>query len=308
MHMLLFRCFSSRPAFVLIPGLLLGLILGSCTGGSTPESPIRGEMRLVADPGLLSVASMQSELFTRYYPDARVVTIGADSLSALNSLLSGRSKAALTLRCPSPDAGKLTPSLRVEPVARDAVVLVVNENSPLTYISKEAVFQAFSGMRADGDNGLLPLIAADDTILRELLDGGDALKGRKLQAYGCRSQQEMLQRVAGDSHAVGIILRSAFQTARADHAAPDKLRLLAVSADAAGAEPVTPDPENILNGSYPFVAEVCYIYYSGEALPAGFGAWLSAEGQKAFENGPLVPYRQRVRTIILSAKQASDPL
>ncbi len=308
MHMILFHWSSSRPAFALIPGLLLGLLLGSCTDNSIPESPIRGEITLAADPALLSLASMQSELFTRYYPDARVVTIGADSLSALNSLLSGRSKAALTLLCPSPDLRKRTPLLRVEPVARDAVVLVVNENSPLTYISKEAVFQAFSGMRADGDNGLVPLIAADDTVLRKLLDGGDALKGRKVQAYGCRSQQEMLQRVAGDRHAVGIILRSVFLWEKASHSAPGNLRLLAVSADTGGTGPVAPDPENILNGSYPFVAEVCYIYYSGEALPAGFGAWLSTEGQKAFENGPLVPYRQRVRTIILSAKPASDPL
>ena len=61
-----------------------------------------------------------------------------------------------------------------------------------------------------------------------------------------------------------------------------------------------PTQQTMFDGSYPLVTTVYYVYFSGDALAAGFGSWLGSGGQKAFERSSLAPFKLVERTIILN--------
>lgn len=278
--------FRRIPLF-LIPLLLLHMT--ACTGGQGPrESPTSGRMRLSAESSLQGTASTQAGLFTRYYPEAVIDVHPADSPGALQALIGGRCDAALA--SPAPD--RLPEGLRLERVGRDAVVPVVNAGSPLRTLSPGELERVFTL----GRKGTVPLVPANDSVLLRILEQ----KGWSLKAFGTEGDGEMLRRIERDPAAMGLMLRSAWVEMKAEGRLPSNVRLLALAG-------VRPDAENILRGSYPFVVEVCYIYKNGDPLPAGFGAWLSGQGQKAMEEGPVVPWKLLERTIILSEQPPSDP-
>ncbi|TCD47389.1 substrate-binding domain-containing protein [Chlorobium sp. N1] len=291
----------SLPLFL----LPLALLLSACSGERhSPESPTRGVMRLAVDPGYEGPAATEAGLFSRYYPEARASVVTAESLSAPAMLARGECDAALSLLRPDVAPETKGSRFRVEPVGRDAVVCLVNAHSPLRRLSVSELKALFGGERS----GVLPLIAEGDVVMRALLEGGGAHGGWRLRAYGAPDRAALLRRIEADAGAAGLMLRSAYLSAKESGLVGSGVRMLPISADGDTGGPRMPDAENILEGSYPFVVEVWYIYIPGDALPAGFGSWFSGQGQKALEHGPLVPWRRLERTIILSAQPSSDPL
>ncbi len=278
--------------------LFLLAFLGACSGLPEKETARSGSLVLSADRQLAELASAHAELFSRYYADARVKVSSSGSAKTLAALLDGKAGAALVdgeLLAPEDSLfATLKRPLRLESVARDAIVCVVNRE----YSSKKLSLVELAALFSDSAKGVTPLVSADDYRLLGVFASRLSLKRSDLGVWRCNSDSELLGRVASDKRAVGLMFRSSFEAARAAGKAGEAVRIIPLSVRA-GEKAFLPRREAIFEGSYPLVTTVSYVYYPGDALAAGFGAWLTSRGQKLFESSELVPVRQIERTITI---------
>ncbi len=282
---------------MLIPLFLL-FFLSSCSSHQEGETARSGTLSVAVDRQLAEVAEIQGETFSRYYPDARLTLLPSASAQSLKLLFEGKAGAALI------DGGlnageeslfaTLKRPLRREPIARDAIVCIVNRRNPLRTLSKKALVTLFSG----SSKAALPLFSADDYRIESLFAAKTGMLREELHAWGCSSSEELVTRVSTDEKAVGLLFLSSLNHILKSKA-ESGISILSIADDFSGARPYPPTRQNIFEGSYPLVTTVYYVYYSARPLAAGFGSWLSSSGQKAFERGSVVPVRLVERSIIL---------
>lgn len=293
-----------RAVFRLIGSLLCFcpvVLLLNCMQQPADETAKSGSMCVAVDRHLEGIAGNQAESFTLSYPCAKVTLLPDDSGKSLKHLLEGKVRAAFI--CGEPGSAEdslfaqLHRPLRREPIARDAIVCIVNSLHPATELSIKELGTLFS---EQGEGSAVPLVRADDFRLLSLLATATGKKRGELRPWSCRSDAELLERVSIDRRAIGLLFRSSldrvFMTAPGER--KSRFRILPIAKG--GEVPRLPTQQNIFDGSYPLVTLVYYLYYPGDALAAGFGSWLSSSaGQKAFERSSLAPYRLVERTIIL---------
>lgn len=290
-----------------IKGLLvffLPFLLLNCTQHPASDSAKSGNMILSVDPQLEEIAGIQAETFSRFYPDAQITLMPASSAKSLKHLLDGKVKAALISG--EPEAGESAlfaqqkQPIRLEPVARDAIVCIVNSDNPALMLTTKQLGALFS---ARGQKGTIPLVARDNFRLLSVLAASAGKKRAELQPWACTSDIELIDRVSADKQAFGLLFQSSLNGALDRSLKQGKnhnnIRILPLAKVSAGAGAYLPTQQNIYERRYPLVATVYYVYYPGDALAAGFGSWLSSSGQKAFERSSLAPYRLVERTIIL---------
>ncbi|MEI8032499.1 MAG: substrate-binding domain-containing protein [Chlorobiaceae bacterium] len=280
----------------LLPLLFSMLILGACSGLPEKESARSGRLVVAADRQLSELTSMQAEFFSRYYTDARVSLSSSESAKTLAALLEGKAGAALIdgellAREDSLFATFKRPLLS-EPVARDGIVFIVNRG----YSSKKLSLGELGALFSDSPKGVTPLVSADNYRMLGVFASRAAIRRSDLRVSACKSDLELLERVASDKRFVGLMFRSSFEASRIAGGAGEAVRLLPLAARS-GDVAFFPSRQAIFDGSYPLVTTVSYVYYPGDALAAGFGAWLGSRGQKLFESSQLVPVRQMERTV-----------
>jgi len=229
--------------------------LSSCRSGESPETPITGKLTLIADSAGLDAAQIQAEVFSRYYPDATIHTVPAEGSVPLR-----RGQAALLSRKPQQDSLAV---LRVEPVAHDALLVLVNSRSHVRMMTREAISLLFPGLRP----------------------------------FTGKAFKEQIRRVASGRGETALVFRSVYYEAKRRGEVPDGVTVIAISQDG---NAVFPGSEEIMNGSYPLVTTLYYVYYPGDALATGLGAWLTDRGQSVFARSGLVPLFEQARTIILN--------
>jgi phosphate transport system substrate-binding protein len=280
--------------------LLSMLFLMNCSERKGRDSARSGVMTLAVDRQLGDIASSQLETFTRYYPDAIIKLQLSGSDKTIKHLLDHNARAALISGEPEAVEDSLFATMhrpfRREPVARDAIVCIVNRLNPLSKLSMKELKSLFSGKE---NNGVTPLVTADDYRLQSVFAAAVGMRKKEIRASCCRSEKELIHRVSTDNKAIGLLFRSSLDGAlKADKAYKD-VRVIPLARESVGSLPIEPTQQNIFEGRYPLVTTVYYVYYAGDALAAGFGSWLSTTGQKAFEKSSLAPYRAFERTIIL---------
>ena len=279
------------------------VVLLNCTPHSTDETAKSGSMSVAVDRHLEGIAGNQAESFTLSYPDAKVTLLPDDLGKSLKHLLEGKVRAAFI--CGEPGSAedslfaRLHRPLRREPVARDAIVCIVNRRNPATRISIRELGYLLS---EQGKESMLPLVRADDFRFLSLLARVTGKKKGELRPWSCRSDAELIERVSTDQRAIGLLFRSSLDRAlmitSGERKSESRFRILPIAKG--GEVSSMPTQQNIFDGSYPLVTLVYYLYYPGDALAAGFGSWLSSSaGQKTFERSSLAPYRLVERTIIL---------
>ncbi len=111
-------------------------------------------------------------------------------------------------------------------------------------------------------------------------------------------------RVSADKKAFALLFRSSLDKTLSDLALYSKneqqnTKILPLSRASSDVPACLPTQQNMFEGTYPLVTTLYYVYYPGDALAAGFGAWLGSSGQKAFERSSFAPYRLVEKTIIL---------
>jgi phosphate transport system substrate-binding protein len=259
-------------------------------------------MTLAVDRQLEEIAGSQAEMFSHYYPDANITLKPDVSGKSLKHLLDGTVKAALISGEPEAAEDSLFATMkrpvRREPVARDAIVCIVNNRHPAFMLTIEELGTLFSEQEK---RGATPLVRADDFRLLSLLATKTGKKRAELHPWSCSSDAELIERVSADNKAVGLLFRSSLDKALTmslkEGKRDNNIRILPIAKG--GGTPSLPTQQNIFEGRYPLVTLVYYVYYPGDALAAGFGSWLSSSGQKAFERSSLAPYRLVERTIML---------
>jgi len=300
-HCSFFSCGSMFMA-----AILLMLVSTGCDkhAGSVAEAPTAtaGKMRLAVESPLRAIAQDQVRIFQAHYPDANVVVNTVVTEDILPSLLKKESGALLI-------GGSLTqiedsllnlPAYRArkEPVARDAIICIVNRNSREVSLSVSTLAMMLSGKPNSGRYGR-PLVSDRNyrllITLRDLLHTGNA----ELHSMLERSDSLLVARTASEAGTVGLLFLSSYKTLNLPAGIREKVRIVPVSSADDRSPAVLPAEQHVYDGSYPLATIVHYIYISGNSLATGLGSWLSKEGQKGFERSSLAPFRQIPRTIIL---------
>ena len=149
--------------------LLSMLFLMNCSERKGRDSARSGVMTLAVDRQLGDIASSQLETFTRYYPDAIIKLQLSGSDKTIKHLLDHNARAALISGEPEAVEDSLFATMhrpfRREPVARDAIVCIVNRLNPLSKLSMKELKSLFSGKE---NNGVTPLVTADDYRLQSV--------------------------------------------------------------------------------------------------------------------------------------------
>lgn len=283
------------PAFLLL----------NCTQQPASETAKSGSMTLAVDRQLEEIAGSQTEMFSRYYPDAKIILRPDASRKSLKNLLDGKVNAALISG--EPEAAedslfsKLKRTIRREPVARDAIVCIVNNNNSAIKLSIEELVTIFS---EQGKGGVTPLVIADDFRLLSVFAAQTGEKRGDLHPWACNSEAELIERVSVDNRAVGLLFRSSLDrglTIALKEGKRDKnIRIVPLTIEGDRTAAYLPTQQNIFEGRYPLITTVYYVYCPGDGLAIGFGSWLgSSSGQKAFERSTIAPFRLVERTIIL---------
>ncbi|AAM72339.1 MAG TPA: phosphate-binding protein [Chlorobaculum sp.] len=277
--------------------------LGSAISGDTP---ISGTLAVAVDQSLTAVAGIQAAAFSDQYPNA-AIKLSQESSRPVLRLLEKKVDAALIEGALSAREDSLLSTLkhpvRRQPVARNALVFVVNCANPVYSVSIANLKAIFSGRLTDwkslgGSRGTI--VACLDgsnlrarTLLSEMLFG----KTEALSASAEPDLPTLLDRVSKDRYAAAIMTLPEYAASlRSGYGS--SIKAVPVSADAGG-KPVAASPETIYTGEYPLSTDIFYLYDPYNPLATGFGAWLAKEGQKLFERGDMAPYEQLVRTIIL---------
>ena len=280
--------------------LLSIVMLTNCSQKKAGETARSGQMTLAVDRQLGDLADSQIETFTHYYPDARITLLPSASGKTIKHLLDRNARAALISGEPEAVEDSLFATmhhpLRREPVARDAIVCIVNNMNPLSKLSLKELKSIFSG-QPDSDS--ITLVTADDYRLQSMFAASIEITKKDLNARGCSSETELINRVVSDKKAIGLLFRSSLDEVLNTGRTAKDIRIIPLAKETDGSPFFQPTQQNIFEGSYPLVTTVYYVYYAGDALAAGFGSWLSTTGQKAFEKSSLAPYKAFERTIIL---------
>jgi phosphate transport system substrate-binding protein len=298
-----------RAALKILRGMLIlfpAFLLQNCTQHPVSETARSGNMILAVDRQLEEIIGNQAEIFSRYYPEAKITLIPAASGMSLKHLFDGKARGALISGEPEAVEDSLFSQLkrpiRREPVAREALVCIVNSRNPALTLSVSELGALFSAK--EGEKGVTPLVTADNFRILSLLAAKTGKKRTELHPWACSSDIELIKRVSADDRAIGVLFLSSFdgalKMARKQGKSFNSIRILPLANGNKGTPVYLPTQQNIFDGRYALVTTVYYVYYAGDALAAGFGSWLgSSEGQKVFERSSLAPFRLVERTIIL---------
>jgi len=278
------------------------------TGSLVPvETATRGDASVAVDRSLLKVMQLQSRSFTDHYPNVKVSLSPEPSGRTLLRLLDREAGAAVVdgglIREEDSVVSSMKRPVKKEPIARNALVFIVNRANPVIAINLGDLKRVFSGSAKEWKNlggqagEIVACVDGSDfrsqAILSEALYG----KAHRLSATAMPDIGSVISRVAEDERACAIVTLPEYASAlKSVNSA--RIKALPVSRKA-GDAPVEATPASVYAGQYPLVSIVYYLYDPYDPTAKGFGAWLAKEGQTLFERGDIAPYHQTVRTIIL---------
>ncbi len=285
------------------------LMLTSSSGKVVRETAKSGVLRLGVEDELVSVIGDIVPFFSRQYPDAAIV-LEAGSFEDLFNRMNDQSLRAMLVRGEllNNEAALLDSNAiryRMEPVARDAIVCVVNAANPLPSLSIEELADIYTakrrewGERFSEAGAIRPYLNNNDSRLQLRFLALAAQDEDYLTAWHAGSDREVMEFVSSEKGAVGIVALSWFKGFVASGEFSSLLRVVPLIPHN-GDVPVMPSRHSVYHERYPLGYIVYFMYRKQEALPAGFGAWLGKEGQKYIEQSALAPFRQKVRVINLN--------
>ena len=269
------------------------IFLVNCTAQVSDETARSGSMSIAVTQQLWDITKIQTETFSSYYPEAHITTVTASSKNAVSLLLDHGTRAAIIDGEPD-GAEKLLISkqqrtLRQEAIARDAIICLVNTKNSAKRISFEELDTLFMGK---GQNSAFLLIE-DDRRLQAIFAAKLGKRLSDLHASTCATTSEVVRQVSLHNNAIALLFLSSLTTR------PVNTKILPVSIKSSSSEAYLPIQQTMFDGRYPLVTTVYYVYFAGDALASGFGAWLGSSGQKTFERSSFAPYRLVEKTIIL---------
>jgi phosphate transport system substrate-binding protein len=292
--------------------VLATAIQSGCTrkSGSGPveDSLTSGRIAVVCSADARGLIAREREAFHSLYPEADVELREGTSRQAVVALFAAKCDLAVLTRelLPEERAAASRGKLELEgyPVARDAVVALVNPENPVEnvaltdlrriYRGEITNWQELGGPKRPIHVVIQPPESDITAYFIEAVMGGDPVTAASIYATGDTS---VVARVKGDPDAVGYVTLAAVgEGVRA-------LRLAALS----GMRYWTPDLEAVHNGDYPLTRVVYnYVRADGARLANGFITFItSRDGQEIVHEAGLVPTTVPVRFVRRSPMQSS---
>lgn len=268
------------------------------------ETAKSGVLKVGVEQALAETAGDIVPVFGRYYPDASIELETASFEDLFNRFLQKEIGAMLWRGLPGEYEvsllGKAKIQYRLEPVAKSAIICIVNAANPLQSICLEDLVKIYTAKKNRWDNGIeiKAYLNNNDIRLQKQFLAMTAPGQSRLTAWRTESDEELIKLVAREAGAVVIMPLSSALELMPSLRAFSSVRIVALCKKR-GAVPVMPSQSSVYSGEYPLDYIVYYMYRKEKALASGFGAWLAKEGQKGFMRSSLAPYRQPVRVIHL---------
>ncbi len=263
-----------------------------------------GFLRVGAEHALAGTARTIVPVFSRYYPDAFVALDTAHFADLFNSFLEKKLGAVLLSGALGRGEMSLLESnqiaYRLEPVARGAVICIVNSDNPLQFLCVEDLADIYTARRTRWGDGseIKAYLNNRDLRLQQQFLAMTAPDESHLTAWHAGSDEELMRLVSRETGAIGILpLSRAIGLIGKDQASLP-VRVLPLCRES-GDAPVMPSQHTVYYEKYPLGYIIYYLYHKDKSLATGFGAWLANEGQKGFTRSALAPYKRPVRVINL---------
>lgn len=192
-------------------------VCGACN--SKPQKYNEGSVMMYADEGFKYFMEQEREVFEYQYPDAFVVTRYMSELDVINGLLDDKCVLGVVGRKLSQEQIDYIKDhnkkfVRQEPIAVDALALIVNKANPVGLLSVQEIKDLFSGeissWRQLGWNDTVPLkIVFDQKGSANVgyIEDNFLPKGAKFRenVFAQHSNQDVIDVVERDKGAIGIV-------------------------------------------------------------------------------------------------------
>lgn len=212
-----------KNSFSKISFLFLGALViagGACTPIKKGEYA-SGSATIFCDDGFKNILEEEIEVFEYTYPNASILPFYVSEQEAIDTLLANETTAIISTREMSPEQIKYLKSkykriVRQDPIAVDAVALIINKDNPVDAVSMEEIKQIMNGeitkwnQLAVNDTANIKIVfdnAGSSTVsyLREkFLPEGKTIS----EVTNARAQQnnaQVFDIVKNDPQALGII-------------------------------------------------------------------------------------------------------
>lgn len=302
----------SRFVSMMAAGAILAVSAVSCNQRKAENTSTSGLATIACDATFENILSQEIDVFEYIYPEASIMPYYLDETAVIDSLLSMKTKLAITTRpLTEKEVAYLKSNkknVRQNQIAVDALALIVNPENPTEMLSKKEIAQILKGELNDwskvtpGARGDIKVVFDNQGSSTVHYMRDSLLYGEKFgpNVYAQNTSQDVFDAVAADKKAIGVIgvswvtsdMRSKEMTreemAKAVEANDssevtfsDKVKVLKVHRD----DEVTaykPYQYYIYTGEYPLYRQIYMINTAaGGSISSGFFSFVTGfQGQK----------------------------
>jgi phosphate transport system substrate-binding protein len=280
------------------------LFLLSCNSdkpaNAATDSPTHGTINITVDESFKPVIEQQIKIYEADFPGTKIIAHYKSEADCFRDLYSDSSTRMIivTRGLTSKEAKYFNDTLAYvppsEPIAWDAITLVVNKNNPDTVFSQEDIRNLLIGKGTKKNKIVFDGLNATSTV-RFITDS--ILKGQPFDTSvvkAAKTSNDVLEYIAEDNNAIGLVGISWIGNPeeKVQVEMLKKVKIGYVKCNICDSTPyVKPSQASILTKRYPLVRGLYYILkenYSG--LGSGFAGFLKYErGQLVFRRAYLGP-------------------
>lgn len=260
------------------------------------ETILTGQIDLYVDETVQSLVEGQVDVFQNQY-DATIDVTAKSESEIVNDLLTGKTNMAVLTRRLTPDEEnyfvnkKIVP--RISHFASDAVVFIRNKNSNDSLLDLQEVYNLLKGAKTQIQS--LVFDNPNSSVVTYMNRWASVPNGKKENVFTLKSTKEVLEYVANNETAIGVIGLDAVAEPYPElQSLVDNVRVLAVKDVKTGKGDNSyykPTQDNLGKGLYPLKRSIYVLNYQGSAgLGTGFASFVVGDiGQRIVLKSNLLP-------------------
>jgi phosphate transport system substrate-binding protein len=293
--------------------LLIGIQCSSRKTTELPESPTRGNIRILADASFRPIVDAEIATFTSIYKYAHVTPTYLAEKDLITAFLKDSVKVIVSSWEPSAEQKEVLLAtqtiVRTVTVAYDAIALVLNKENKDSLLTYQNVNDLFSGKLLDWkelnpESKLGKIVAVFDNEksanIRYFKEEFKLASQLPANFYSVNTNEEVINYVAKNKSAIGMVSVNWIcdKDDSTSRSFSDKIKIAALS------QPILspgsyflPVQGSIYDKSYPFTRKINLVSReSFKGLGTGFISWCSSErGQRIILKSGLVPATMPIR-------------
>ena len=200
--------------------LFLCISLFACTPVKKGEY-VTGSATIFCDDGFKNILEEEIEVFEYTYPQSSIIPFFVSEQEALDTLLADGTQAIITTRELNKDQiqymrSKFKRVVRQQPIAVDAVALIINKDNPVDALSMDQISELFNGkithwnQLAGNDTTQIKIVfdhAGSSTVsyLRDTFLPEGKTISEVTNAYAQKNNSQVFDIVKSDPNALGVI-------------------------------------------------------------------------------------------------------